>query len=80
MRRGYSYRISSSRLSMKAADISELTNDTPMRLASSGGHRCARTWSSTVGHAISARLTTSLPPYSMDDSFPVLTPTKHTNP
>jgi len=36
--------------------------------------------SSTVGHAISARLTASPPPYPMDDPLPFLTPTKSTNP
>jgi len=64
----------------KASGISQPTNATPMRLASSGGHRCARTLSYTVGHAISARLTTSPPPYHMDDPLPSLTPTKPTNP
>jgi len=49
------------KLSIKASDISQLTNATPMRLASSGGHKCARILSSTVGHAISARLTMSPP-------------------
>ena len=53
---------------MKALNISQLTNATPMWLASSGGHRCAKTLSNTVSHVTSARSTTS-PPHQQKKLF-----------
>jgi len=54
---------------MKVSDISQPTNATAMRLASSGSYRCVSTLSYTASKAKSATLTMSPPPYPMDEPF-----------